>query len=384
MTATTARLPTTGSTSQSSGPDGRRLPRALHPAAWWMWAVAMAVAASRTTNPLLLALIVAVVCLVVAARRTDSPWGRAFRLYLLLGAVIVGLRMVLHVAVGFKYGEHLLLQVPSAPLPSWAAGIEVGGPVYLEGLLGAAYEGLRLATLIACIGAANALADPKRLLRTLPGALHDIGVAVVVSITVAPQLAESVLRVRRARRLRGEQVRGLRGIGRVVLPVLQDALDRSLALAAAMDSRGYGRTTNVGRRERQRTAALMLTGLLGACVGCYGLLDATSPAVTGAPTLAVGLALALTGTWLGGRRVQRTTYRPDPWRADEWIVAAVGVCVVAAMFVAGRLDPASLTAPLQPLAAPALPVLATLALLLGALPAVAAPPPVDSTSRLPQ
>jgi energy-coupling factor transport system permease protein len=349
-----------------------------------MWAVAMAIAASRTTNPLLLALIVAVVCLVVAARRTDSPWGRAFRLYLLLGAVIVGLRMVLHVAVGFKYGEHLLLQVPSAPLPSWAAGIEVGGPVYLEGLLGAAYEGLRLATLIACIGAANALADPKRLLRTLPGALHDIGVAVVVSITVAPQLAESVLRVRRARRLRGEQVRGLRGIGRVVLPVLQDALDRSLALAAAMDSRGYGRTTNVGRRERQRTAALMLTGLLGACVGCYGLLDATSPAVTGAPTLAVGLALALTGTWLGGRRVQRTTYRPDPWRADEWIVAAVGVCVVAAMFVAGRLDPASLTAPLQPLAAPALPVLATLALLLGALPAVAAPPPVDSTSRLPQ
>jgi energy-coupling factor transport system permease protein len=349
-----------------------------------MWAVAMAIAASRTTNPLLLALIVAVVCLVVAARRTDSPWGRAFRLYLLLGAVIVGLRMVLHVAVGFKYGEHLLLGLPSAPLPSWAAGIEVGGPVYLEGLLGAAYEGLRLATLIACIGAANALADPKRLLRTLPGALHDIGVAVVVSITVAPQLAESVLRVRRARRLRGEQVRGLRGIGRVVLPVLQDALDRSLALAAAMDSRGYGRTTNVGRRERQRTAALMLTGLLGACVGCYGLLDATSPAVTGAPTLAVGLALALTGTWLGGRRVQRTTYRPDPWRADEWIVAAVGVCVVAAMFVAGRLDPASLTAPLQPLAAPALPILATLALLLGALPAVAAPPPVDSTSRLPQ
>ena len=30
------------------------------------------------------------------------------------------------------------------------------------------------------------------------------------------------------------------------------------------------------------------------------------------------------------------------------------------------------------------PTLATLALLLGALPAVAAPPPVDSTSRLPQ
>ena len=35
-----------------------RLPRALHPGAWWLWAVGLAAAASRTTNPLLLALVV--------------------------------------------------------------------------------------------------------------------------------------------------------------------------------------------------------------------------------------------------------------------------------------------------------------------------------------
>ena len=56
------------------------LPRAVHPAAWWGWALGMAVAVSMTTNPLLLLLALAVVALVVANRRGSSPWARAFRL----------------------------------------------------------------------------------------------------------------------------------------------------------------------------------------------------------------------------------------------------------------------------------------------------------------
>jgi energy-coupling factor transport system permease protein len=357
-----------------------RLPRPLHPAAWWLWALGLAAAASRTTNPLLLVLAVAVAALVVAARRTDSPWARAFRLYLLLGAVIVVLRVVLHVAVGFKYGDHLLVRLPEAELPSWAAGIQLGGPLYAEGLLGAAYEGLRIAALIACIGAANALANPKRLLRALPGALHDIGVAVVVAITVAPQLAESVLRVRRARRLRGDGGRGPRSALRIALPVLQDALDRSLSLAAAMDSRGYGRIGEVTTRTRRTTAALVLGGLLGTCLGTYGLLDAASPAALGAPTLAAGLVLAAAGLWLGGRRSRRTAYRPDPWWAAEWAVAGLGLVALLAVVVGGALDPASLTAPLQPLAVPALPLLPVLGLLAAALPAVVAPEPPSASA----
>ena len=49
----------------------RRRPRAagrrgLHPAAWWLWAGCLAVAAFRTTNPLLLVLIGAVAAYVVS------------------------------------------------------------------------------------------------------------------------------------------------------------------------------------------------------------------------------------------------------------------------------------------------------------------------------
>ncbi|SDP15085.1 energy-coupling factor transport system permease protein [Pedococcus dokdonensis] len=350
---------------------GTPLTRHLHPVAWWVWAIGLAVACSRTTNPLLLLLAVGVAAMVVAAKRGSSPWARAFRLYLVLGAFIIVVRVLLHVVVGYKLGETRLYTLPSVELP----GITLLGPLYLEGLLAAAVEGLRLASLIACIGAANALANPKRLLRALPSSLHEIGTAVVISVTVAPQLAESVQRVRRARVLRGEGGTGLRSVGRVALPVLQDTLDRSLALASAMDSRGYGRRTPQPDGTRRVTAALTLTGLLGAGIGMYGLLDATAPRVIGLPMLLAGLGLAALGMRVGGRSVQRSVYRPDPWAIPEWLVAGSGLLAAVAVVVQSTRAPGTLVLPVSPLAAPALPTLAVLGVLLAALPALVAPDP---------
>ena len=224
----------------------------------------------------------------MANRRGSSPWARAFRLYVILGGVVIVSRLVFYLLVGFKFGVHLVLRLPSIPLPDWAAGIQLGGDVFLEGLLAAACLGLRLAVLIIAIGAANALANPKRLLRSLPRALHELGTAVVVSVSVAPQLAESVQRVMRARHLRGEAGRGLRVVPRVALPVLQDTLDRSLLLASAMEARGYGSHT-----DRHRAAwlpAVTLGGLVAVSLGMYGVLDPTrSPLWMGIPVMSVGV-----------------------------------------------------------------------------------------------
>ena len=71
-----------------------RLPRLLHPAAWWAWAIGLAMAANRTTNPLLLALVVVVAAYVVSARRelgAASPFGAFLR----LGLLAITLRVVL-------------------------------------------------------------------------------------------------------------------------------------------------------------------------------------------------------------------------------------------------------------------------------------------------
>lgn len=351
------------------------LPRALHPMAWWAWALGMATAASFTTNPLLILVLVSVVAYVVVARRGEAPWARAFRAYLLLGLSVVVLRVVFNALLGAGVDGNVLFTLPQADLPGWAKGIDLGGAVTAQEVLGAAYDGLRLAALICCVGAANALANPKRALRSLPPALYEIGVAVVVALTVAPQLVESVLRVRRARRLRGAPGRGLKAVRAIAVPVLEDALSRSLMLAAAMDSRGYGRTGDVPVRVRRTTSALVLGGLVGLCLGLYGLLDATAPRPLGFGALAVGLLLCAGGLVLGGRRVRRTSYRPDRWRAPELLVAASGVACAALMVSAGAYDPLQLHPSLYPLRWPELPLVPLVAVLVGLLPAFVAPPP---------
>jgi energy-coupling factor transport system permease protein len=351
-----------------------RLPRALHPGAWWLWALGMAAAASRTTNPILLLLIIAVVAFVVSARRTDAPFARGFRAYVYLGLLVIGIRVVFRVLLDAQFGEHLLFTLPEVPLPDAVAGIQLGGPVSAEGVLAAVYDGLRLATLLLCIGAANTLANPKRLLQSMPSALHEIGVAVTVALSVAPQLIESGQRVRRARRLRGEPGRRFHIVREVALPVMTDALDRSLLLAAAMDSRGYGRTAAVPRSMRAATGGLLIGGIVAVAIGAYGLLDSTAPRYLGLPMLLGGVCIGWIGVMASGRRVERSRYRPDPWRIEEWGVSLVGVTVAAVIIGVSTADPTALHPSLQPLQWPELPLLPAAAVLLGLLPAWIAPP----------
>lgn len=361
-----------------------RVPRALHPGAWWLWAIGLAVAASATRNPLILAMIVAVAGYVVVARRSDAPWAMAFRLYLILGGIVIAFRVVFRIVFGSSGGT-VLFTLPEISLPTWLGGLRLFGSVMAENVLGGVYEGLQLATMIICIGAANALANPKRLLKSVPGALSEIGTAVVVAVSVFPQLAESVVRVRRARRLRGGSGRGAHALRTIVVPVLEDALDRSLALAAAMDSRGYGRSAAVAPATRVFTGALTIVGLLAVCLGVYGVLDGTSAFDAGgqhwylaAPMLVAGVVLAGIGFVITGRRVRRTRYRPDRWHPAELATVACGVVTAVAILRLGAVDPDIVHPSLYPLQMPEISVTALVAVVVAALPAWFTPPPPSS------
>lgn len=354
----------------------------MHPLAWWAWALGLVVATTRTTNPVVIGLLVAAATLVVMARREDAPWGRAFRWYLALGACIVVVRVLFYVVVGIKTPGVVLLDLPRVPLPEWAVSVELLGPVTLTGLLVAVYGGLRLAALVICFGAANALANPRRALRSLPAALHQLSTAVVIAMSVTPQLVTSAAQVRRAQRLRGTAPRGLRSLPAVALPVLTDALDRSVALAASMDSRGYARAVP-GTSDR-RVGALLLGALLAAVLGTYGLLDGTSPGWLGLPVLAAGAAAAAVGGVLAGRRVRRTRYRPERWGARATLVAGCGALAGGLLVAVTATDPAALDPSLSPLGWPSLPPVALVAVLLAAAPAFLAPAPGHAVGRTPR
>jgi energy-coupling factor transport system permease protein len=143
-----------------------------------------------------------------------------------------------------------------------------------------------------------------------------------------------------------------------------------------MDARGYGRTAQVPAAVRRTTAALTLGGLLGVCAGTYGLLTAEG-GTYGVPVLLAGVTAALAGLRLGGRRSLRTRYRPDRWDVRAWLVVASGVAVAALVTLASVRDPAALYPGVVPLVAPTLPVWPAAAVLLGLLPAFAAPDPKE-------
>lgn len=350
--------------------------RWLHPAAWWLWAIGLATAASRTTNPVLLGLIIAVAATVVAARRPDAPWSRSFGVFLRLGLVIVLIRVVFQVLLGAPQGNTVLVTLPELDLPAWLAGVRIGGALTAESLVFAVLDGIRLATVLACLGAASSLASPYRLLKAMPAALYEIGVALVVALSFAPALVSDVQRVRTARRLRGRPTSGARGLAGSAMPVFAGALDRSIALAAAMDSRGYGRTADLSTRDRRITASLVLGGMLGTCLGLYALLDGSSASPAGLPLLLIGVLAAGLGLIRGGRRNTRTRYRPDPWRGPEWLTAGTGLAAAAGAFLAAQAAPLAMNPAVTPLTWPLVPWAAVFGVLLAVLPAWFTPLPL--------
>lgn len=344
-----------------------------------MWAIGLSVCALRTTNPFLLCLIVAVAGWVVISRRSDAPWSRSFASCLRLGAIVIVIRVVFQILFGMRIPGTTLFTVPEVTLPSWAAGVSLGGPVTAESLVAALYQGLRLATVLACFGAATALCSPYRMLRALPSALYEAGVAMTVAFTFAPQAVVSARQVREARRLRGRSDRGPRAWTGAAMPVLEGALERSVALAASMDGRGYGRRGDSPRSARRWGAVLTLGGLLFIAVGSYGLLDPGAPAMFRIPSLVLA-ASAFTGAIvLGGRANHRSRYRPDPWALPEWIVALGGSTAVLGSIVSAHLG-TTLDPSVYPLEFPAVPVAAVIGVLIAALPAWIAPLPPTSAS----
>jgi energy-coupling factor transport system permease protein len=352
----------------------RQRERLQHPAAWWLWGLGLATAASRTTNPALLLLVVGVCALVVAERRDPSA-PNPLRAFLFIGLGIVVLRLLVTVVLGNGvYGDTVLFTLPRVPLPDWAAGVRLGGPVALEPILYAVYDSLRLTAILACVGAANALASPRRLLRHLPATLYDVGTAVVVGLTFAPRLLSDARSVRDARRLRGHDGRGIREVARLAVPVLETAFERSLGLAASMESRGYGRAVRSSPASRRLATGLALAGLGGVLAGLYGLLDASAGGVLGLPLLVAGAVLAGASLVVGASREERTGHRRDAWGWTETATVATGAVAAAALVLASVQGWDGIT-PAQSATVPHLPLAAVLAIVVAAAPAFVTPPP---------
>ena len=241
---------------------------ALHPLTWWVWAGSLAVAIVTASSILLAIIVVTLVALTVHRNGRGTAWSHSFRWALIMGMWVVLIRTAIGVLVGVPIPGRTLFSIPVFPLPTWMAGVRVGGGVTLERLTSTTHESIIIAGVIALIGAATSLSNPHRLLRSLPIMIYEFGVAVVIATTVVPQLVMSITRIRQAQQMRGQSVRGIRQWKKIALPLLEDALSRSLDLAAAMDSRGYGFSR---KRSRYRVEKIQ-SGEYGiACASIFAI-----------------------------------------------------------------------------------------------------------------
>ena len=307
-----------------------RLVRWLHPAAWWAWSLCAAAAASLTSNPLALFIISLAAASVIVQRRSHAPWAAGLRTILQLATLVIALRLLLQIALGASTGTHVLLRLPEVPLPAFLSGIRLGGPLTAESLVVGAVEGLRFASILLSIAAATTVASPSRLFRAFPDVLSEVASVGIITMTFAPHLVDDFARIRAARRWRGRATRGLRSVIDSLLPVLEGALERSLDLAAAMTSRGYGRA----RAQGSGRLLLAVTAITAALAIGSSLSPALPPWIVVA-CVGISGGTLLAAAYSLGRQAARTRHRADPWRPVEWFTLACGVVAVIGTLLAG-------------------------------------------------
>ncbi|OUC91564.1 hypothetical protein CA983_39410, partial [Streptomyces swartbergensis] len=99
-----APVPQKGGTALRRAADpprpGQRRGAQLHPAAWWLWSLSLGTAATRTTNPLLLTVLITVSAYVVATRRPDTPWSRSYGAFVKLALAVLLIRLLFATVLG--------------------------------------------------------------------------------------------------------------------------------------------------------------------------------------------------------------------------------------------------------------------------------------------
>ena len=304
----------------------------VQPGTWWLLGLSLAIGASLSTNSLvLLAICFGSVAIIGFSREEASPWSNSLRFYLLLAAAVVLLRLAFRVIFNYSVPQgEILFELPAISLDlGFGSPVALLGNVSLGSMQAALADGLRLAAIILSIGLANSLANPRKLLKSTPAALYEVATAVAVAINLAPQLIESLQRVRRARSLRGRST-GLGALAGTIIPALEDTIDKSLALAASMDSRGFGRRGTLSIAEVRTARTLSMIAISLTLVGTYFLLTAGNEHFIALGCLALGVGFMAAAARLTSKRSNRTRYNKKRWAVQDFVVFGFALATVVA------------------------------------------------------
>lgn len=292
----------------------------IHPAAWFGWAGAIVVILSSTRNPWYLGLVLAWIGVVGMVAHTSITRAAPIPISPLRFGFFVITFSALFNALTVHVGRTVLFTIPDF-IPF------LGGPVTLEALVYGALNGLVLTGMFAAFTVINRMLSVRQMIRLVPHAFFPVAVIVSIAITFVPFTLRQFRQIREAQMVRGHRVQGVRDWLPLIMPLLVGGLERALQLAEAMTARGFAGSD--ASAHDVGTKSMMILGLLLVLAG-WLLQRVWGQIAWGWILLLVGVVLIIGSLWLVGRRVPRTTYRPQPWRFSDWgILVCAGMAMLA-------------------------------------------------------
>jgi energy-coupling factor transport system permease protein len=233
----------------------------MNPRAWATWSAAALVVVLGSTNPVYRALVLLVALNVLLGLRHPGTALRPLLIAVALAAVIA----VLFNAMLSHTGAHVLFVVPTQ-VPG------LGGPVTAESIVYGLDVALGIGAAVLSVAPLSRVLHPHDLLDAFPRPLQRTAALAGAAINIVPSMARNALAISEAQRMRGSSGTRLRDWHAVAAPVVLSALDDSMQLAEAMESRAFGS----GPRTRYATARF----------------DIAAAAVTACSVAAVALTIA--------------------------------------------------------------------------------------------
>lgn len=272
--------------------------RSLDPRAMSLWLVCGLIVALVTSDTgVRLALIGAAISVAIAGKDL-----RVFRMFLLIGAFTLLTRTTL-----------------------FALATAFDGRAVAVGLV----EGVSLLAIMSIFGAFMSNIETSQLLRLVPRSMFEAGLVLNIALSFAPRLSTTANDVIDAHRMRGAQSRKTAVVSSAI-PMLATALDRSINLAEAMDSRGYGFTQPIKHRMHWRNAAA-LAATISAMAAALWSLD-KAPAVWG-PVAAGSACVAFYSMHRIAKLVGRTRYRRSTLGKSDWCIAIASIAATGLIFL---------------------------------------------------
>ncbi len=194
-----------------------------------LWSFAGLVVALSTTNPVYRALVALIAVNVLRTwSRPEQNLGFLVRaiLFTTVGAV------VLNVAVG-HLGNTAIFALPEA----WPV---LGGPWTVESIAYGLDVALGLAAAVLVVAPLSYALEPHELVDALPKAVERAGIVIAAALNLVPGIGRSFGEIRDAQTMRGWRPSGLRSWSEVLVPMAITAVEGSLELAEAMESRAFG------------------------------------------------------------------------------------------------------------------------------------------------